>query len=131
MNSKMAWKCYPTECKTEMILSSFGFRDGVSQPLLKGIDTPADFSKTKSMQTDRNKIMVTIPPADPTGGTEANPFKRPPWMVDGSFLVFRKFEQDVQGFQTLTAKFGSAACTTADQCGAKLMGRWMSGRNRD
>ena len=49
-------------------------------------------------------------------------------MVDDSFLVFRKLEQDVKGFINLTQNFASVGCDNADQFGAKLMGRWKSGK---
>ena len=110
--------------------SSFGFEDGVSQPLLKGINTEAELAADSSMQTERSVIIVTkdLPSPQPDVVPVPNPKARPSWMIDGSFLVFRKLAQDVDAFNKLTDKnFKSAGCTSADQFGAKLMGRWKSG----
>ena len=66
-----------------------------------------------------------------TVSTKGNAGKqRPDWMDEGSFFVFRKLEQNVLQFNKFCAnKFTSAGCTDAEQCGAKLMGRWKSGRS--
>ena len=84
------------------------------------------------MQTAQNVITVTDNPPPALEGLKekAYPKKRPGWMVEGSFLVFRKLEQNVQGFLDLTDKFASGASANADQFGAKLMGRWKSGKYR-
>ena len=109
-------------------MTSFGFEDGVSQPLLKGIDK-IPTGTTFSMETPQKIITVV----DPTT------VGRPDWMADGSFLVFRKLEQDVAGFNTLvgrdpktgqdltTVNFTALGCKNSDHLGAKLMGRWKSG----
>lgn len=52
---------------------------------------------------------------------------RPSWMHDGSFIVFRKLEQDVEGFETLTDRYSEYDCKNKAQMGAKLMGRWANG----
>lgn len=52
---------------------------------------------------------------------------RPDWMYNGSFLIFRKLEQDVKAFETLTKKFNTMNCENEEHMGAKLMGRWQSG----
>lgn len=44
-------------------------------------------------------------------------------------LVFRKLEQDVPGFNKLAEKYATLENSTPDLCGAKLMGRWKSGRH--
>ena len=45
-------------------------------------------------------------------------------MVEGSFLVFRKLEEDVQAFRDLIDTFAYGNCVNAEHFGAKLMGRW-------
>ncbi|KAL9614441.1 MAG: hypothetical protein Q9167_001044 [Letrouitia subvulpina] len=105
----------------------FGFRDGLSQPLLKGINSPEALKADPYMQTNQNIITVTSNPPGTQDGIEAYPKDRPPWMVNGSFLAFRKLEQDVQKWIDLVNKFADAGCKNADHCGAKLMGRWKSG----
>lgn len=80
------------------------------------------------MATEQRVITVTSnPPGAQDGEGHVKPQKRPKWMVDGSFLVFRKLEQDVQGWNDLTSKYKLAGCDSAEQFGAKLMGRWANG----
>ena len=80
------------------------------------------------METEQNIIIVTAKPPEVQQGVKAEPKKRPEWMVEGSFLVFRKLEQDVQAFRDLIDKFASGNSVNAEHFGAKLMGRWKSGR---
>ena len=106
---------------------SFGFEDGISQPLMGGIDKlePKPNGKegfVKNMNTEPELLIVT-------GGSASanNSVPRPSWMHNGSFLVFRKLEQHVGGFKDLTAKYTKYNCKDAAHMGAKLMGRWQSG----
>lgn len=80
------------------------------------------------MQTNQNIITVTSKPPGTQDGIESDPKKRPCWMVNGSFLAFRKLEQDVQRWIDLINRFADADCKNPDHCGAKLMGRWKSGK---
>ena len=114
-------------CNTKVVHFSFGFRDGLSQPLLKGINSPETLKADPYMQTNQNIITITSNPPGTQDGIEAYPKERPSWMVNGSFLAFRKLEQDVQKWIDLVNKFADAGCKNADHCGAKLMGRWKSG----
>ena len=79
------------------------------------------------MQTDQNIITITSKPPATQDGIEADPTRRPSWMINGSFLAFRKLEQDVQGWNNLVSKFADANCKNEEHCGAKLMGRWKNG----
>ena len=134
-----------TQRDTDTVLLSFGFEDGISQPLLTGIDLKSALEKDeaikkitpkRSMQTPQDIITVTN-----VSDQITKPSARPLWMMDGSFLVFRKLEQDVAAFRELiqqpfrdTTSTGVNAtqfgCKNADQLGAKLMGRWPSGRSQ-
>ena len=100
---------------------SFGFEDGVSQPLMGGMDNLEQHGPP-NMNTDPNIIIVT-PTTHHEGETS-----RPVWMYDGSFVVFRKLEQNVQGFEALTDQWQKYQCLSKGHLGAKLMGRWQSGK---
>ena len=94
---------------------------------MKGINSDAALEKDKYMVTDQKIITVSKNPPGTQDGIKADPKRRPEWMIDGSFLAFRKLEQDVQGWNDLVDKYASAGCKDADHCAAKLMGRWKSG----
>ena len=81
------------------------------------------------MQTDLNVIIISSKPPELQDGIEADPTRRPLWMVNGSFLAFRKLEQDVPRWIDLVNKFKNAGCKSPAHLGAKLMGRWPSGKD--
>ncbi|KUM57964.1 hypothetical protein ACN42_g9209 [Penicillium freii] len=72
-------------------LEHFGWVDGISQPLVKGLD---DTSKTDG------KGMTPVDPGVIFVGHEGdeNKNKSPEWAKDGSFMVFRIYEQLVPEF---------------------------------
>ncbi|KAK1757120.1 Dyp-type peroxidase [Echria macrotheca] len=102
----------------------FGFEDAISQPLMKDIDTiPTLPSGAFSMVTDPEILMVTEETHRPDPA-----LKRPDWMHQGSFLVFRKLQQDVDAFNALCDQnYANLGCQNASHLSAKLMGRWPSG----
>ena len=95
---------------------------------MRGINSDAAIKNDKYMETDQNIITVSLNPPGTQDGIKADAKRRPEWMVDGSFLAFRQLEQDVQGWITLLGQFESAGCKSPEHLGAKLMGRWQSGR---
>lgn len=101
---------------------SFGFEDGVSQPLMGGIDQLERFGPP-NMNTDPN-ILIVRPTTHHEGETS-----RPEWMYDGSFVVFRKLEQNVESFEALTDQWQQFHCASKAHMGAKLVGRWQSGKH--
>ena len=107
---------------TYVIGDSFGFQDGISQPLMKGIDE-LDADAAVNMNTDPELLIVT----EDTWSEEGS-VPRPKWMYDGSFLVFRKLEQNVKGFEALIGQWHDKNCESKAHMGAKLMGRWQSGK---
>jgi deferrochelatase/peroxidase EfeB len=107
---------------TYVIGDSFGFEDGISQPLMNGIDE-LDANAAVNMNTDPRLLIVT---ADTW--SEEDTVERPTWMYDGSFLVFRKLEQNVKGFEALVAQWQMKNCESKAHMGAKLIGRWQSGK---
>ena len=110
---------------TYVIGVSFGFEDGISQPRMNGIDElePEPANGGVNMNTDPKLLIVTEQTSSEEGGVE-----RPKWMYDGSFLVFRKLEQNVKAFEDLTDQWQAKKCESKAHMGAKLMGRWQSGK---
>jgi Dyp-type peroxidase family len=119
----------------------FGFKDGISQPGIRGVDLPDDpgnpdqghpgqdllwpgefiigYATQSPIGKNRPDELNTDPNTDSASG--------PAWTVDGSYLVFRRLRQDVAGFEqhveTLAKKLGWSVELT----GAKLVGRYKSG----
>ncbi|HET9324031.1 MAG TPA: Dyp-type peroxidase [Gaiellaceae bacterium] len=103
-------------------IEPFGFRDGISQPLVEGL------GKTGPPQlTVKAGEFVLGYPNEYGLVTDHPPIGR-----NGSYLVFRQLEQDVHGFW----RFLDAATRTGDgaedpaarlRLAAKLVGRWPSG----
>ncbi len=121
----------------------FGFKDGVSQPGIRGINVPDDPLSNPNQGHPGQDLLwpgefvlgypKQIPKADPrVDGPNPNPGAparagKPAWTDNGSFLVFRRLEQDVPAFHKqlgdLARKFGEPV----DRMGAKLVGRYRSG----
>jgi Dyp-type peroxidase family len=119
----------------------FGFKDGISQPGVRGFDFP-DASNPNQVLGHKGSEMINpgefILGYERQGmngiGDDATPTSIPPnpipdWMSDGSFLVFRRLTQDVPGFwaQVLRNAEASGRGISPDLLAAKLVGRWRSG----
>jgi Dyp-type peroxidase family len=118
----------------------FGFKDGISQP---GIEHFTKSSKSGSIPpgelligySDADGNTSGQPPATPTPVAttygETPPTVTPPplpgWTHNGSFVVYRRLRQDVAAFQSAMATQAPTVQLSADQLGAKLVGRWPSG----
>jgi Dyp-type peroxidase family len=130
----------------------FGFKDGVSQPGVRGLIsrrpkiylTPRqlkapvageiEFGKPGQPLTWPGQFVLGYPFQDRDGAAQLAPPLGRAWFKNGSFLVFRRLEQDVAGFSAFleaeadrlskTAGFHGIA---AKQLGALLVGRWPSG----
>jgi len=120
----------------------FGFKDGVSQPGIRGVDPPDDpianpnqghpgqdllwpgeFIVGYATQIPKGKTGVDGPNPDP--GPDFKP--DPGWTVDGSYLVFRRLKQDVVGFERQVKELAKKLGWSTDLTGAKLVGRYKSG----
>ena len=121
----------------------FGFKDGVSQPGMRGIDPPDDGLGDPDQGHPGQDLLwpgefvlgypTQIPTAKP-GHDGPNPDKGPvstagesSWTADGSFLVFRRLQQDVPAFDKQIYKLAAQEGVSADVMGAKLVGRYKSG----
>lgn len=131
----------------------FGFKDGVSQPGVRGLMSkrpkayltprllkpPAagavEFAKPGQPLVWPGHFVLGYDFGDRTDGSRrpAVPLKQP-WFKNGSFLVFRRLNQNVAGFhaflkaeQSRLVQQPGFAGITSQRLGALLVGRWGSG----
>ena len=132
----------------------FGFKDGISQPAVRGrlSEGPDDFLTPRFVDPADPRARLLAAPGsvlvypgqfvfgyerqDPNGdgGVPFDPGVVPAWARNGSYLVIRRLRQDVRAFRETIARQARAlarkpgfAGTTAAGLAAKLVGRWTSG----
>lgn len=127
----------------------FGFRDGISQPGIRGrlsndgtdLLTPRqnranlDEGKPGQPLIWPGEFVFGYPSQDPSDMKRAGLVSNagPSWGDNGSFLVFRRYRQDVKAFQNFirkavrTFKLKEATDISDAKLGAMLLGRWSSG----
>lgn len=107
----------------------FGFVDGISQPRVHGVTTGR---RSAELPPGEALLGYQDIDGDTAGAGLAATIAR-----NGSYLVWRKLEQDVSGFQELTRNLADRLAATPGQeqdaahlhelAAAKLMGRWRDG----
>jgi Dyp-type peroxidase family len=113
----------------------FGFRDGFSQPALDGVSEDRRSRRGEGVQ--RRWLRLTgdqwreVKVGEFLLGHEDEdgviPGGRDPYLVNGTFMVWRKLEQHVDAFDRwLTAHAGDDAAAR-DTLRAKILGRWPNG----
>jgi Dyp-type peroxidase family len=125
----------------------FGFRDGISQPPVKGligrrqqpVECPLNTGEFVIGYENEINFVARGPSienwADPHGLLHDHPSyagKRRLFGMNGTYLVFRKLQQDVAGFWEFVDKESKdISCVdparSRDLLAAKMMGRWPSG----
>jgi deferrochelatase/peroxidase EfeB len=95
---------------------SFGFKDGVSQPAINGVDTASNGQDI----IDQGVILCN---------RGSNAGQHPDWMTDGSFMCFRKLEQNVPAWNKFIFDESKPLGISPLQLGARLIGRWPSGKS--
>jgi Dyp-type peroxidase family len=120
----------------------FGFKDGVSQPGLRGVDVPDDPIGDSDQGHPGQDLLwpgefvlgypTQIPKVNASGASpnpDPGPISTsgPSWTKDGSYLVFRRLAQDVPAFHQQVASIAASTHLTSDLVGAKLVGRYKSG----
>ncbi|CAG7920664.1 unnamed protein product [Penicillium olsonii] len=101
----------------------FGFKDGISQPILEGWDD----------KVPQGKEPVATKPGMIVCGYDGDDMQQPAWAKDGSFLVFRDLQQQVPEFEEFMNQNAKHAPFTQDhpkpgeKLAAYLMGRWKNG----
>jgi hypothetical protein len=118
----------------------FGFKDGVSQPGVGGVDAPTDPLHNPDLGDPGQDLLhpgefvfgypTQIPEAPDFDHDGPNPCQGPDsgegidWLKNGSLLVFRRLVQDVAGFRHAVAKNAAQLGITTDLLSAKLVGRY-------
>ena len=90
----------------------FGYKDGVSQPRVQGVDEGENLLPPWDFVVDARRA---APGATP-----------PAWTHQGSYLVFRRLRQDVPRFAAWEDGAGPAGID-GDRFGAKVVGRYEDG----
>jgi len=102
----------------------------VSNPAIIGFDT----KPPQGPAAIRPGVILLGHPGDETAARDGTPNPRDPWMVDGSYLVFRYLFQKVPEFDEFVYNKAEILRTptmskqeAADLLGARMVGRWKSG----
>lgn len=111
----------------------FGFKDGISQPDIRGFDEiEVRNGREKVKARPGSEIIAAgefILGYDRQSGESPDPV--PDWLVNGSFQVFRRLGQDVPGWRSQVSRkallLAEDAAIDDELLAAKLMGRWRSG----
>jgi Dyp-type peroxidase family len=127
----------------------FGFKDGISQPGVRRFSRP---DPTNKQDVEHPGSFLIFPGEfvlgydtqgilnadNPAPSQPAPPLPAPNWMNDGSFMVFRRLNQDVLSFKGQVIELMDNLQTahpsltlSQDLMGAKLVGRWASGTPLD
>ena len=111
-------------------IEHFGFVDGRSQPLYLKDDFETDVWGRPRREAKGDRPLERWIPFEPLGRV----LRPDPFGVDasclGSFLVFRKLEQDVRGFAAAETRLAHALKlegTAAERAGAMVVGRFRDG----
>ena len=113
----------------------FGFKDGVSQPGVRGFTEPQNPDDENQGVPGQDllwpgEFVLGYPRQAGVGGGEdagAVSASGPAWTANGSYLVFRRLRQDVAGFRAFVAETARTQGMSEDLLGAKLVGRYKSG----
>ncbi|MBV9848075.1 MAG: Dyp-type peroxidase [Armatimonadetes bacterium] len=122
----------------------FGFKDGVSQPGIRGVDLPRPGGNPNEGNPGQDLLWpgefvlgyptqidgpdtVNTPPVVPNPNPGPVSKSGPPWAADGSYLVFRRLRQDVAGFHAQLHQLAPANGLDPRVFAAKLVGRYHSG----
>jgi Dyp-type peroxidase family len=125
----------------------FGFKDGVSQPGIRGklSTAPGDYITPRYFNdTDPRRLyfakpgqLLTWPGQFLLGEQRQNPDQLfhpappaaafPAWAVKGSYLVVRRLRQDVQAFWAFVANVAAQVNMPAEKVASMFVGRWPSG----
>ena len=113
----------------------FGFRDGVSQPGIRGLDRPTRLNAAPDQGLPGQDLLwpgefvLGYPTQDPADPRKPGPVALLPaqWMRNGSYMVFRRLEQRVPEFHRFVAAEAARLGIYPPLLESRMVGRWRSG----
>ena len=113
----------------------FGFRDGISQPGIRGITRPSNptYAPNEGLPGQDliwpGEFVFGYPGQDPKDPVKAGRSSEmaAPWMKNGSLMVFRRLEQKVPEFHKFVAAQAARLGMERELLAARMVGRWKSG----
>ncbi len=113
----------------------FGYADGFSQPDIEGVERPSHHRAPWDSgvgvplpdggwePVKLGEFLLGLPDEDGQVDTEPDP----DLVRNGTYVVYRKLEQDVPGFQAFLAEAARRTGLAPELLAAKIMGRWRDG----
>ncbi|OLT12826.1 hypothetical protein BJF78_23480 [Pseudonocardia sp. CNS-139] len=98
-----------------LVIEHFGYQDGVSQPLMIRQDAAEEIRRRGGTHWDPTAPLALALVPEPAGGGH------------GSFMVFRKLEQDVAAFRRALDDLAVVASRPVAEVGAMAVGRFEDG----
>jgi Dyp-type peroxidase family len=111
----------------------FGYRDGVSQPGIRGLTRRSTTNPDQGLPGQDllwpGEFVFGYPGQDPGDAVKpgAPPPMAAPWLRNGSYMVFRRLEQRVPEFRKFVAARAAGLGMETELLGARMFGRWKSG----
>ncbi|MEZ5659940.1 MAG: cytochrome P450 [Burkholderiaceae bacterium] len=106
-------------------IGHFGYRDGIAQPRIAGVDDPSRTQDHQPMAGVGDFLLgARYPNAYGAPSLGAMPFEL---AENGCFAAVRLLEQDVEGFEAALKQAAAEHGIHPELLAAKLMGRWRSG----
>jgi Dyp-type peroxidase family len=110
----------------------FGFRDGIAQPVVRGLTQPP---KPGEPRIWPGQFVLGLPRQDDADPDQPlDPLPCPDWAKNGSYVVIRRLRQDIEGFwqhmKDEAARIGAGPEFPGIDCtrlASMLVGRWPSG----
>jgi Dyp-type peroxidase family len=113
----------------------FGFKDGISQPGIRGMTPVLRPSAAPEQGLPGQDLLwpgefvLGYPGQDPRDPVRLGPIAPlpAPWAKNGSYMVFRRLEQKVPEFWTFVREQATRLGMDRELLAARMVGRWKSG----
>jgi len=111
----------------------FGYRDGISQPGIRGLTRRATNDPKQGLPGQDliwpGEFVFGYPGQGPRVAVKPGPppHMEAPWLRNGSYMAFRRLEQKVPEFRKFVAERAGRLGMDPELLGARMVGRWKSG----